>query len=232
MNLITLTDIPFELDSDILLSHVHLDRNSDDANDVLAMAHDAFSIGRPKAMYQVAFVTHTGDKTVEIDGVEFTSRILRVNLDTVHRVFPYMATCGAELQQWSDQYDDMLQVYWADVIKEMALACATGAMQRDLQIRYLLGPVAMMNPGSLPDWPIKEQKPFFQLFGDAISNVGIELSSSYLMTPNKSVTGIHYSMVDSFESCQLCPREDCPGRRAPYDETQFERYGLKPQNND
>jgi hypothetical protein len=190
------------------------------------MVTEAERIARPRAAYQLSFVEHVGDRQTAIDGVPFTSRILRVNLDTVHRVFPYMATCGMELQEWSDQFDDMLVIFWADTIKAMALAAATNAMLAHLQTHYLPGPLGTMNPGSLSDWPISEQNPFFHLFGDAQNPIGIRLSNTFLMTPNKSVTGVQFSTDNTYVNCALCPRADCPGRRAPYDETQFAKYGL------
>jgi hypothetical protein len=37
------------------------------------------------------------------------------------------------------------------------------------------------------------------------------------------VSGILFPTEETFASCQLCPREDCPNRRAPYDAELFER---------
>jgi len=63
----------------------------------------------------------------------------------------------------------------------------------------------------------------FALLGDATEAVGVRLLDSLLMTPTKSVSGIRFPTEERFESCQLCPRPDCPGRRAPYDATLYER---------
>jgi hypothetical protein len=53
--------------------------------------------------------------------------------------------------------------------------------------------------------------------------VGVRLTDSCLMMPTKSVSGIRFPTETSFESCQLCPRDDCPGRRAPYDSGLYDR---------
>jgi len=46
--------------------------------------------------------------------------------------------------------------------------------------------------------------------------------------PVKSVSGIMFPTEMSFESCGLCPREVCPGRRAAYDPGLWEkRYAEK-----
>lgn len=47
--------------------------------------------------------------------------------------------------------------------------------------------------------------------------IGLELTDSCLMLPYKSVSGIAYEAEATFENCMLCPRENCPTRRAPYD---------------
>jgi hypothetical protein len=226
MNLVTLTDIPFKIDFAVLLKYLHLRPNDEDALTVRQMATQAEEVGQPKAIYQVSSIEMIDDHQVRIDDISFTSRILRVNMDGLHRVFPYIATCGMELHHWSEQFDDRLLQFWADMIKAMALTAATNALHQDLQTHYMPGPTATMNPGSLSDWPLREQQPFFKLFNGAVDSIGVVLSSSCLMTPNKSVTGIQFSTERLYENCQLCPRDDCPGRRAPYDEKLFDRYGL------
>ena len=86
-----------------------------------------------------------------------------------------------------------------------------------------------MNPGSLPDWPLHEQRPLFTLLGDPASAIGVELLDSYLMKPVKSTSGLLFPAEDGFYNCQLCPMEDCPGRRVPYDSGLRDRmYGTEP----
>jgi hypothetical protein len=80
-----------------------------------------------------------------------------------------------------------------------------------------------MNPGSLPDWPLSEQKPLFTLLGGGPTTIGVQLKDSFLMVPVKSVSGIWFPTEEKFESCQLCQREKGPGRRAPFDSGLFER---------
>ncbi len=74
-----------------------------------------------------------------------------------------------------------------------------------------------MNPGSLDDWPLAEQRQLFSVFGDVKKLIGVELTDSFLMVPIKSVSGVVFPTEHRFESCQLCQREGCPNRRAKYD---------------
>jgi hypothetical protein len=156
--------------------------------------------------------------------------VLRVNLDQAHRVIAYVATCGMELDAWAKSFDDMLYGYWADVIKEGALRSAMQALNEHLEACYTLGHTGVMNPGSLADWPIQQQRPLFQLLGDPTAAIGVVLTDSFLMQPNKSVSGIRFPTEASYENCQLCPREGCPGRRAPYEPELFaEKYQAAPE---
>ncbi len=50
------------------------------------------------------------------------------------------------------------------------------------------------------------------------------MTDSCLMIPIKSVSGIFFPNADKFESCQLCEREHCQGRRAPYSEELVRKY--------
>ncbi|HQE93921.1 MAG TPA: vitamin B12 dependent-methionine synthase activation domain-containing protein [Anaerolineae bacterium] len=215
--------IPFRLDLAGLMKRLRLKEGSPYLTELRRLRDEAESIARPKALYKVAFIDAKGDDNVVVDGIKLTSRVLRVNLENVHRVFPYVATCGVELDQWAHAQDDMLFQYWADVIKEMAMRVALQALDESITADYEPGKTAVMSPGSLADWPLPQQCPLFTLLGDVKGAIGVELTDSFLMIPNKSVSGIRFSTTDDFASCQLCPRENCPGRRASYDDTLYER---------
>jgi predicted transcriptional regulator len=60
------------------------------------------------------------------------------------------------------------------------------------------------------------------MLGDTQAAIGVELLSSLLMQPTKTVSGIVFPTEETFASCQLCPRQGCPNRRAPYDPDLFE----------
>jgi hypothetical protein len=83
-----------------------------------------------------------------------------------------------------------------------------------------------MSPGSLSDWPIEQQRPFFSLFDDVEEAIGVKLAKNLLMIPQKSISGIYFPTEVSFYSCQLCPRERCPSRQAGYDEKLAREYEI------
>ncbi|NPV06948.1 MAG: vitamin B12 dependent methionine synthase [Anaerolineae bacterium] len=226
MDTILLEDIGFEVDLEALYSRLRLKPGSGYVDAVRQLALEGQALARPKAVYGMASVGARGDDWVEIEGIGFASRVLRVNLDRAYRVFPYVATCGTELEEWANSKDDLLERFWAEALQEQALSLARRALSEDVQERFHPGSVSRMSPGSLDDWPLEQQAPLFALLGDVQSAVGVRLTESFLMLPAKSVSGILFPTEESFENCMLCPREGCPGRRAPYTQELYDRYRL------
>jgi hypothetical protein len=222
MTLNILDCIPFQPDLGELLETLRIQVDTSREAEFIEFFEQVRPIVHPKVVYKVAFIEEKGEAHVVIDGVRFASRVLRVNLDPVHRVFPYVVTCGMELEDWQNTLDDFLLRFWADAIKASALECAFQAFDQHLNAMYQPGPVSMMNPGSLEDWPLPQQTELFSLLGDVHAAVGVRLTESFLMIPNKTVSGLVFPTETSFASCQLCPREVCPNRRAPYDAELFE----------
>jgi hypothetical protein len=223
MDSMILDNIHFQIDTGQLYRSLRIKEGSELVARLNHLVDKAQAIGRPKVSYKVAFIESRGDDQVIIDGVMLTSRVLRVNLEKAHRVFPFVATSGTELEEWSKSFDDLLEKYWVDAIKEMALRVALKHLNEHLIDHFQPGKISRMNPGSLPDWPLPEQQQLFALLGGGPASIGVKLTDSFLMIPIKSVSGIWFPTEESFESCLLCPREKCPGRRAPYDSDLYDR---------
>ncbi len=224
-----LDHVPFEVDAGALLASLRIPPEGERAREIRRVARAAQKLARPKAVYDLCFIEHRGEDRVEFGGATFTSRVLRVNLDEAQRVFPFVATCGRELADYAASINDMVLSFALDTVMAKALHTAIGFLRRHLQERYALGQTSVMNPGSLDDWPLTEQKPLFSVFGDVKQLIGVELTDSFLMVPIKSVSGIIFPTEICFESCQLCPRKVCPGRRAKYDPKLWEeRYRRSP----
>ena len=206
MNIIVLDSINFKVDIDKLLKKLHMDRDSEYIDNVLRLAQIASEIGRPKAMYKEAIIDVKGKDYIVADGVKFSSHILRANLDSVDRIFPYVCTCGRELSEWAESIDDMLEEYWVERIMEMALDRAVEAFEIHMEANFKPGPISNMNPGSIEDWPISQQRELFTLLGSPYEKIGVELTESYLMLPMKSVSGIRFSSDIDFIKYELCAR--------------------------
>jgi len=220
---IVLDPLPFRIGTERLLDALHLRAGSAQAGAVNGMVQEAYAIARPKAVYKIGYIDSRGSDHVIIDGVRFASRVLAVNLSNAQRVFAHISTAGRELAGWAQSQDDLLASYYADAINEAVLYGARATLDKILRSRHEVTKVAEMNPGSLEDWPLREQRPLFELMGGTSTTIGVELTKSYLMVPAKSVSGLVFPTEETFASCQLCPRMTCPNRRAPYDPELFAR---------
>ena len=220
-----LNSIPARLEPEEVLQQLHMrNTNADIKKGIQELIEIIRPIAKPKAIYEVSYVNNRNKNSLDIGGVRFNSRVLRVNLDKVERVFPYVATCGRELDDIAIPSSDFMKCYCLDTIKEMVLRSALNYLRAYLTRSYALGQLSRMNPGSLASWPITQQKGLFSIFGNVEDLIGVKLTEHSLMIPVKSVSGIYFPTEIEFEGCQLCPRERCSGRKAPYDPGLAEKY--------
>ena len=215
-----LRDISFELDTVELMKGVRIVEGSEEAGEFTALVRRAREVARPKAAYRECFIQSRGHDSVKIEGITFTSKMLRSQLDRVDRVFPFVCTCGRELDAAYSSGGDFMKDYWWDLIKDALLKEAVGRFREDIGQRYLLTNTSSMHPGSgdADVWPIRQQRNLFDLLGEAPAGIGVSLTDSCLMIPVKTVSGILFPTEHDFRTCQVCRREICPNRSAPLDE--------------
>ncbi len=215
----TLTDISFALDAEALRSELHVEPDTADAHALADLVRRARDTARPKAAFRELFIQAKHARTVQVDGVVLRSRALARQLASAQRMFAFVATCGREVLDAAPADGDPLLGYAWEAIKAQLLTAARCALRDRLHAAYRLEKTATMSPGAgdADVWPIQEQGPLFALLGGAARAVGVELTDSYLMVPNKSVSGVRFPTELDFHSCQVCCREGCPSRSAPFD---------------
>lgn len=179
-------------------------------------------IAHPKAVYRVSYINDRGTDTVMIEQTTFHSQAMSANLASIGRVFPFIATCGLEVDNFPIDQNDILQQYWLNAIKLALLYASLSHLRQTLQNRYRIDNLSAMNPGSgeASVWPLEEQSLLFSLFGGVHithQEIGVKLLPSYLMVPDISVSGILFPSETSYYNCQLCQRKDCPGRQAHFE---------------
>jgi len=218
--MIELRDIPFSLHAELLMRQQRVHPGTDNARAFAELLAKVTAVGRPKAIYEVCYIEEKADDSVVLNGVRLTSRALRRNLDPVERVFPYVATCGTEADAIAVPDGDVAQAFWLWTMKEALLDAATEYLHEHLATRYRMTHWATMDPGSgdADLWPIEQQKQLFAVLGDVEARTGVRLTDSMLMVPTMSVSGIVFPTEAEFASCQVCHREGCPRRAAPFDE--------------
>jgi hypothetical protein len=223
MPMTVIDSIPFSPDTDETAERLGLGGMLCHDKEVKERVGLAAQIGAPRACFTTCDVQRKDEATVVIAGQRFQSRILRVNLAHSDRAVLFVATCGTELEKWAESYQDMLLRWVAEDLCEQALRAAVAALDQAvdplLEGRYKVS----MNPGSLEDWPLQQQKLLFRALGTVTQAIGVELTESSMMRPRKSISGIKFSSHQPFANCRLCPRRDCPGRRMPFDSHAFEQ---------
>jgi hypothetical protein len=215
-----LDTINFAPDVEAIRKQAHIAAGSEDETAFLKLIDLALKIGNPKAAYTVSYVTERDADTLQVDDIVFKSRTLALHLESVERVFPYIATCGHEMDKGFKDDGDMLKAFWWDLIKQSMLDSASTALHEHLKDTYRLGKTASMQPGSadVEVWPIEQQQELFALLGNVEDKLGVHLTESCLMIPNKTVSGIYFPTETDFRSCEVCRRQNCPSRRVPFNE--------------
>ncbi len=139
--------------------------------------------------------------------------------------------CAVTLGEQLDDVlrDPSLSAYDQWVFDQVATA-AVEAVMDELEAEIITGLqrgpsgaaralTARYSPGYC-DWPLTEQRLMFALLRP--EKIGLTLSESYLMQPQKSVTAVmgigDAAMVAKYGiACRRCDRPRCPFRRCAYD---------------
>ena len=221
-------NIPIKLDSDDLVKGLRIRRNVEYIKDKLDSLIEAITpVMNPKALYSVSFVDKIEGDQVTIGDTVFTSKVVRMNLEQVCRVFPYIVTAWSELDdvELSKRQSAML----LDQVKTVVVSKAYLYLRTHLAEKYGIKKLSSVAPGRLDEWPITQQRELFSLFGENVDRIGVRLTQTCLMVPVKTVSGLFFPSEAGFESCELCSREKCMGRRAAYDPKQVEIFGVENQ---
>ena len=213
-----INNIPVNLEAGEIARHLRIRPERAGSSHIEELVKLANSLVSLRAVYDISYVGAKDAQSVEVAGVVFRSGVLRHNLESAQKVFPYIITIGAELEKRASSLGDLLKQYYLEEIANFVLGQGADLLTKRLQDRWGFPLLSNMSPGSLEDWPITEQGPLFSLFGDTEKTIGVRLTDHFLMLPRKSISGILFPSEEGFTACQLCPRETCPSRRALYDE--------------
>jgi len=221
-----LENFSIQMSPDSLIDQLRLGKTGDAYAKAQDLIKTVEALINPKILYRVSYIEGRDENSVEIGGETFRSKVLKKNLDKVERVFPFIVTLGRDLEEKSSSMDDLLKQYYLETTADIALSMGKQHLEKHIATHYGLEKVSSMSPGSLPNWPITEQRPLFSLLGNTEVLVGVRLTDSMLMIPRKSISGILFPTEVTFFSCQLCPRERCEARKAVYDASLKKKYGL------
>jgi hypothetical protein len=219
-----LRDIPVEVKLEEVTKRLRMDRALAKQVNGEDLTHLANSLLSPQAIYAASYITDHKEDATKVEEATLTSRVLARNLEKVGRVFAYVITIGGALEEEASKHN-MLERLFLENAGDAALNSARIHVAEYVSKTYEVGHVSHMGPGQL-DWPVEQQKELFSLFEDVEGTIGVRLTSSMMMVPRKSVSGVMFPKEATFTACQLCPRENCPSRQAPYSENLRRSHGL------
>jgi hypothetical protein len=153
--------------------------------------------------------------------VVFESEAIARMLERCEKIAVFILTIGSRLEETVGQLADdnlIVEAYVLDAIGSSVADSLADLVQdkaRDEARAHGLCISRRFSPGYC-DWDISQQEMVFPaLNGDSS---GVFLSEEFMMTPQKSISGIIGiglcdSGVDSYNPCITCIKRNCPGRR-------------------
>ena len=214
MKLVSIETKNIHLDKKAIMEKLRIDES--DAEEFDDIFNKCMSVAVPKYLFDKKEITEIYEDSVDVEGDVINSRIAAKNLKNCGYVYPYLCTCGKEVYDYANTIDDTFLRYWADMIMQEMVFVAIKLMHEDILKEYDIKKSASINPGSTVDWHISGQTALFSMLKDMVSEIGIELTPSYLMLPQKSTSGIIYESDENYVNCQYCKRAKCPSRRKEY----------------
>ena len=221
-------NIPVRLDADKVVKGLRIRRNVEYFRDKLASLIETIApVINPKAVYSVSFVDKIEEDRVTIDDTVFTSKVVRMNLEKVGRVFPYIVTAGVELDTVELLKGQSAMLL--DQVKNVVVTKANLYLRNLITEKYGIKRLSSVGPGRLDEWPITQQRELFSLFGEHVDRIGVNLTKTCLMVPVKTVSGLLFPSEVGFESCELCSRAKCMERRTAFNPEKVELFGVENQ---
>ena len=221
-----LNSVAFEMNAQEIQRRLGISADSEDWHNVQEIMQEMNKTIQAQAAYKPCYIQQKKNETVTIENINFSSKVLRKNLEEVQIIFPFVVSLGKNVDEMLKKKDDFIQQYYLDTIANVALQDLLQSLCAHLQSEYNIEQLSYMSPGSLQDWPIEQQRPLFMLLGNVEGEIGVRLAPSMLMHPSKSESGMFFPTEVTFFNCQLCPHANCPSRKAAYDEEKAREYGV------
>lgn len=223
MNIID--DIPVRLETDEVRNSLKISKNTPYAEKkIVELINSITPVMKPKAIYAKSRVEFNDYNTAAIDGHVFNSRVLAKNLANQEQCYPYIVTAGQELDDVELPKGQSLMLL--DLIKNIVVEKAFQYTKALIVERHNVEHISGMSPGHLDDWPLDQQRVLFNLLGSDVEKIGVRLTDAFLMVPVKTVSGILFTSETGFQSCRICTRPRCMGRKTGYDPIIAKMYGL------
>ena len=220
MDIILLEHIQAEVTKEDVLRKFGMPPDHKLGPDIEKAIEEVKPIANAKLLYGEAKIEARTDDTVTIGGVLFEGKDLADALKDVDTVYPYICTCGRELNDYAMNCKDMVRMLYYDYIAHFYLLQSSVELSKVVDNK--LGTRSTcMTPGSFEHWEISQNYPIFKLLNYG-KGTDIDLSTSYIMYPAKSVAGLCFKTADCAKQCSLCLKNDCVNRVCEFKKEDYE----------
>ena len=152
-----------------------------------------------RAILKWAHVGEIEADDVSIDNTIFKSKVMADNLKDKEHVFLYILIVGDEI----DKEGIIEEAVLKDIIKRVALDAGRRYLEEYLMKNFGFQDISYMNPGSLPDWPIKNNVPLFEMI-ENIEEIGAKINTHHYIIPWNASSGIIFENENGYSNCALC----------------------------
>ena len=177
-------------------------------------------IANGKLLYCEAKIGDRTEETIEIGGITFTGKDLVDALKDVDTVYPYICTCGTEINDAAMNCKDLVKMFYLDNIAHFYLLQPSIELS-DILDNQLGTRTTCMTPGSFENWNLNQNAPIYILLNKG-EGTGVTMNEYALMTPAKSVAGIRFKTSDCEKKCNICMKRDCVNRVEEFSKTIYE----------
>lgn len=195
-------DPKLEIDFAALAKSLMLEPGGGEEAEFRELFDGAIKAARPFALYRELELEAVAPEGASFGGKAFKSYLLGQRLAQAGKAYPYIATCGRELDALPADRQDPLVEFWLESLKEAALDCAFAALEKEVLSRAGQPCVNWLEPADASSWSLTELAGIFELFPgqDAVT-----LSEYMAMEPNKSRAGILHGSPGKLSNCEICP---------------------------
>ncbi|MBS3795053.1 MAG: hypothetical protein KGY80_09160 [Candidatus Thorarchaeota archaeon] len=215
-----------DINSEISRNKLRLSESQAEEVDFPSIVEEVKTLVEPRAVWERCLVEEIGEGFVVIAGFQLQSNVLASVLLESDSVFPFVVTIGDNVEKKARRTEDSLKQYCYEYLGDYVLLQSSDYLKHHLEILSGGSNLSWYSPGSVDDFKLEEQRNVFRILGDVHERIGVELRENLIMYPRKSISGLYFETEEQFYTCQICQREKCIGRRAPYDSSMAEEYGI------
>ena len=210
--------IPVELDAAELTRRLKPPKLTEELVQLLEKARPLIE---PKAACTSIHVARCENDLVYVEsGHALRGIVIADMLEAGQEIIPYVVTIGPRLETEIGKEKNLLHSYLLDMIGTYALHKAMSYV-KSCETEVLgdeRGAVSDFSPGTGTGalFGLEQQKPLFEILHQAVATIGVHLSSSLMMVPRKSESGILAATQYEYVACAHCPRKRCDSRSTPF----------------